>query len=209
MEKCFIIEDSSLPLSIIGIMTSLAPFQMAYQVEKCLNREFHRLKDFGSYRNSWQEELPFSFSLHTDEVKGLTFFLLSNKTTKENSTVKFLDNYDKMDYLLIVLGRDAEEESSNVVSQIKHSQISLVKRIFPVEEETIQVEPIAQQTSLFLFPEEEPKKTSKKTAPRKKKIEIPQEVITAIREDIETLVFPVSNQSEDSNGTRVKIEFRN
>ena len=83
MEKCFFIEDSSLPLSIIGIMTSLAPFQIAYQMEKCLDREFHRMKDFGSYRNSWGEELPFSFSLHPDEVKGLSFFLLSNKTTKE------------------------------------------------------------------------------------------------------------------------------
>lgn len=221
MEKCLVIEDSSSPLSIIGIRTTLAPFQIAYQVEKCLNIEFYRLKDFLSYRNSWQEELPFSFSLHTDEVKGLTFFLLSNKTTRENNSNKFLDNYELMDYLLIILGRDAEEESSNVVSQIKHSQISLVKRIFPVEEETTQVEPVAQQTSLFLFPEEEQKKTPKKTASRKKKTEIPQEIITAIREDIDVLVTRSQEENKDenkdelasidnnSNGIRVKIEFRN
>ncbi|MBQ9312206.1 MAG: IPExxxVDY family protein [Bacteroidales bacterium] len=194
MDKKFIIERPSENLVMIAVNTTLAPFQLAYNIEQQLDTEFYRMEDFLSYKKDKDREYPFTFLLNADETNGLTYFLLSNKTTEDNNAL-LIDGLPKIDFFLLIYGRDGEKIAPFVCKKVSQmQQVMLSKIVYPVqvkEEKTLSF----TQTSLDLFA------MPKVSTPKKrstKKSEINESIISALQEDIECFV---SNNAE-------LVEFR-
>lgn len=106
-----------IPFSVIGISSSLANFQIAYRMQQTMNCEFERTDDFICFNEKLEEDKCFDCLLQVDSLKGIAYMLLNNLSN--DNTSYLIGNLRKMDYLLLVVGRDFASITSNLLKNIK------------------------------------------------------------------------------------------
>lgn len=117
-----------IPFSIIGINSSLANFQIAYRMQQAMNYEFEKTEDFICFNNKMNEDKGFDCLLQIDNLEGIAYMLLNNLSN--DNTSYLIRNLRKMDYILLVIGRDFASITPNLLKMIKGIKNIFYAQIF-------------------------------------------------------------------------------
>lgn len=114
-EDFFYVPD--IPFSMIGINSSLANFQIAYRMQQTMNYEFEKTEDFICFNNKLNGNKKFDCLLQIDNLEGIAYMLLNNLSN--DNTSYLIGNLRKMDYILLVIGRDFASITPNLLKMIQ------------------------------------------------------------------------------------------
>ena len=123
-----------IPFSLIGIVSPLSNFQIAYRLQQNLDCEFEKTNDFAFYKPKLKKELHFSCLLQVNVAEGLSYMLWDNIAF--GSSYCLIDRLKKIDYLFLVIGRDFDTITKNICNNIKKiPNVTLAQIFYPFSEE--------------------------------------------------------------------------
>lgn len=123
------IEYEQMPFSIIGINTPLSDFQLAYRLQEIIGREFEKTDSFAVYKEKQKKEFCFDCIMHVDNCNGLAYMILP-AVHKEEKSVWLINSLKKIDYVLIVFGRDYREVTEDMRAAVKKVKNVVYANIF-------------------------------------------------------------------------------
>lgn len=123
------IDFEQMPFSIIGIYTPLSDFQLAYRLQQILGCEFEKTENFAVYKEKQKKEFAFDCIMHVDNCNGLAYMILP-AVHKENKSVPLINSLKKIDYVLIVFGRDYKDVTMDICKAVKEVKNVVYANIF-------------------------------------------------------------------------------
>ncbi|MBR1770035.1 MAG: IPExxxVDY family protein [Bacteroidales bacterium] len=118
-----------IPFSLIGINSPLANFQLAYRLQSIMDCEFEKTENFLAYKEKLKKEFPFSCFAHVNSFNGLAYLLIENLSVEDGRTT-LIDGLKKIDYILLIIGRDFAEVNSVICKNIKTVKNVVYSQIF-------------------------------------------------------------------------------
>ncbi len=123
------IEYPEIPFSLIGINTPLSDFQLAYRIQKIAGFDFEKTNNFSVYKEKQKKEFAFDCLLYADSCNSLAYLLMPSNSFEDDSVV-FLSGLQKIDYVLLVLGRDYKEATASILKAVKMVKNVVYANIF-------------------------------------------------------------------------------
>ncbi|MDO5760035.1 MAG: IPExxxVDY family protein [Bacteroidota bacterium] len=108
----------NIPFALIGMVTPLANFQVAYRLQQNMSCEFEKTDDFLLYKKKMKKDLNFHCLLQVDITEGLSYMLLDNLAT--DNSAYMITELKRMDYILLVIGRDFANITTSLCKELQN-----------------------------------------------------------------------------------------
>ncbi|MBO6117261.1 MAG: hypothetical protein J6P44_01815 [Bacteroidales bacterium] len=174
-------EVNNEPFAITGIVANEAFYFIAGLLHRRLKLDFKRVKNFEFYNESQNKCYEVATCIYLDGINGLIYLLINN-------TLPVIEGLKAPDCILMVIGRDCEPKSKELIKQmLKLKQIMTCKLFYPLQQPKESGIVTGLQGSLFdstpVNGYENIKKKRKKVS---KTVVFDEQVIKNIRLDLET-----------------------
>lgn len=128
--------DNEVPFAFIGINSPLSDFQIAYRLQNVMDWEFERVPDFKSYKASKNKEFSYNCLSYVDSAYGLAYLLVESNSL-EDGTTGLVENLNKMDYVLLIIGRDFESVARFVCNNVRKVRNVVYAQVFYPQQKSV------------------------------------------------------------------------